>query len=361
MSRKAGIVTFHCVPNYGAVLQTYGLQEVLKKYIDDVEIVDYRPEGLTGAYKIISTYSIFSLAATAWAALPFKRKCMKFEEFRKNKLHLSAEHGKEPVHFADYEADYIFVGSDQIWNPDITGGFDPAYFGQIGTFTKVVAYGASIGKPALNDGEKEQMNELLKGVGYISVREPDTKELLPPALRTEAAVVVDPTILAGRDCFQDLAGAPSGRPYVLMYSLNGYPETLAAAEKAAEYLDVELIELSGRRKPFVPESHKAIYDAGPAEFVSWLAHAEYVVTDSFHGAAFSLLFHKELLAVPHKTRGGRTRNLMSVAGLSERLTDRFDRKLAEHTVSWEQVDEKLTAERRKSLAFIERAIGEENW
>jgi len=360
MNKKASIVTFHCVPNYGAVLQAYGLQEVLKKYFDDVEIIDYCPESLTNAYKVINSNSMFSLAATAWAALPFKRKCAKFEEFRKTRLSLSVKHGKNLTGFAGHDTDYIFVGSDQIWNPDITDGFDPAYFGQIGTYSKVVAYGASVGKPALNNGEKEQLYKLLESIDSLSVREPDAKDLLPPAFRTETEVVVDPTILAGKDCFQELVRAPVGRPYVLMYSLNGSRETAAVAEKAAKHLHVDLIELSGRRKPFVPGSHKAIYDAGPEEFVSLIAHAEYVVTDSFHGAAFSLLFHKEMIALPHKTRGGRTRNLMSIAGLSERLTDRFDRQLADRPVSWDQVDERLAAERRKSISFIERAIKEES-
>lgn len=362
MSKKASIITFHCVPNYGAVLQAYALQETLKDYFENVEIINYCPNTLLDEYKIINFYSIFSVVATLWSSVSYKRKCKKFLAFSKIRLRLSQTKGSTLDDFVDYKTDYVFVGSDQIWNPDITGGFDNVYFGKLSTVFKpiIVSYAASIGKSLLNDDEIEQMGKLIQGVDFISVREPEAQTLIDSSFHRESDVVVDPTILAGRDCFQGLVSKIDNKPYVLLYSLNGYSETESMAEKIARYLRLDLIELSGKRKPFFKKNHRSIYDAGPEEFVSYIANAQYVVTDSFHGTVFSLLFHKNMITIPHKTRGGRTRNLMSIAGLNDRLMDTFDRDVIERVICWEKVDEKLAVEREKARHFIERVISNEN-
>ena len=84
-----------------------------------------------------------------------------------------------------------------------------------------------------------------------------------------------------------------------------------------------LVELSGRRKPYISPHHIAIYDAGPEDFVSLFNAAEYVVTDSFHGTVFSLLFHKKFISLANQKRGGRITGLLESVGLRHRCTDRF--------------------------------------
>lgn len=361
MSKKVSIVTFHCVPNYGAALQAYAMQEVLKRYFENVEILDYRPDRITKEYSTISCYSVFSFVMTLWSANSFVRRKKRFSQFIKKYMQLSYINGNVNENFEQYQTDMFILGSDQIWNPDITGGFDKTYFGDISCKVKpvVVSYAASIGKKSLSDGEQEKMKEMLKKVDKISVREPEAQEIVQGITRKDVSLVVDPTILAGRQYFEKFVNENKGKPYVLFYSLNGYKETEAMAEKIARYDKLQLIELSGRRKPLLKKNHRAIYDAGPKEFVSYIANADYVVTDSFHGTVFSLLFHKKIITIPHKTRGGRTKNLMCMAGLQERLTDRFDKVVVEKEINWGMVDKNLQIEREKSIDFLERCIRNE--
>lgn len=358
MNKKASILTFHCVPNYGAVLQAYALQEVLKIFFDEVEILDYRPNNLTREYNVINYYSVFSVAATLFSSNSFKKKKQHFFEYEKKYLNLSYQHINNISALKNYKTDALFLGSDQIWNPDITNGFDKAYFGKfdIVDSAKVISYAASIGKNSFTNTQSYILNYLLNGIDAISVRESQAKDILQNLCDKSIEVVADPTILAGREYFDCMVTKKEKKPYVLLYSLNGYEETEKLAESVAEFKGLKLIELSGRRKPILKPHHKAIYDAGPEEFISYIANAEFVVTDSFHGTVFSLLYHKNFLTVPHKTRGARIVNLLNVADVSSRLTDKFSEDIASSKINWEKVDENLNVERKKSYEFIEKAI-----
>lgn len=358
MNKKASILTFHCVPNYGAVLQAYALQEVLKNFFDEVEILDYRPNNLTREYNVINYYSVFSVAATLFSSSSFKKKKQRFFEYENKYFNLSSRHIINISSLKNYRTDALFLGSDQIWNPDITNGFDKAYFGKfdIADSAKVISYAASIGKNSITNTQSYILNHLLNGIDAISVRESQAKDILQNLCDKSIEVVADPTILAGREYFDCMVTKKEKKPYVLLYSLNGYEETEKLAEDVAEFKGLKLIELSGRRKPILKPHHKAIYDAGPEEFVSYIANAEFVVTDSFHGTVFSLLYHKNFLTVPHKTRGARIVNLLNVADVSSRLTDKFSEDIASPKINWEKVDENLNVERKKSYDFIKEAI-----
>lgn len=353
---KAVIMTFHAVPNYGAALQAYALQETLKKYFDTVEIVDYMPKYLENECRYFNFYSIFSLALSAWSFTSFAKKMSAFKKFRQQHFLLTKISGKTTGDLCGIEADVVFLGSDQIWNPEITDGFDPAFFGKINWNKKTIiaSYAASIGKATLSSKEQTEIIKLISNLDYISVREIEAKNLLQPYTEKNICAVVDPTVLAGRKCFDGLISPVRQSNYILMYSLTRNPETETLAVKISKYLGKPIIELSGKRKGIVRKRHKAIYTAGPSEFLSLIAHADFVVTDSFHGTVFSLLYHKKFISIPHKTRGGRIVDLLSMCGLSERMTSRFDTQLIEEDITWESVDKKIETAREESENYIMR-------
>ena len=355
---KADIVTFHSVPNYGAVLQAYALQEYLKTLCDKVEIVDYRPNELLHEYKRINTYSFFSIAHSLWSLFPYTKKLSKFAKFRSNFLSLSKSTGKNIEELGTITSDVVFLGSDQIWNPEITNGVDSAYFGKFKWLDQptIASYAASVGKAEFTLEEQGKIVCLLKDVDFVSVREDEAKQLLSPYTDKEIYTVVDPTILAGRQCFDNLVNSVPLQNYVLIYSLTGNPDTEAMAVKVSKYLEAPIVELSGRRKGFVKKNHKTIYTAGPTEFVSLIANATYIVTDSFHGTAFSLLYHKKFISIPHKTRGGRIINLLSICNLSDRMTNKFEKELIDNDIRWEDVDSKIAYAKEKSEDYIKEVI-----
>ena len=165
MKKKTAIITFHCVPNYGAVLQAYALQTKLKEVSSEAGIVDYRPSRLTAEYKDISFYSIFSVAGSLWSLNSFRKKKKKFAQFENEYLDLiPCDERNGTVILKDATPDIVFLGSDQIWNPDITHGFDRVYFGDIivNAPFRAASYAASIGKKNFTEEEKTQYQEIIK-------------------------------------------------------------------------------------------------------------------------------------------------------------------------------------------------------
>lgn len=360
MNRKCGIITFHCVPNYGAVLQAYGLQQYLKSNFADVKIIDYRPQKIMQEYNFINFYSIFSVISSLWSLPSFWSKCKKFKMFVRKYLDTTSECFEKEDSFKNIDFDILVLGSDQIWNSQITHGFDNVYMGDLGckSVSKIISYAASIGKSTLSEEEKNFFKSKLEKLDFISVRENEAKELLGPLTNKKIEVVADPTILAGKKCFEKLIkpkNIPKGK-YVLLYSLNGYTETSAMAVKISKYFDAAILEISGRRKGIVKNKHKTLYSAAPEEFILLVANAEYVVTDSFHGTVFSILFHKQFVTIPHKTRNGRASNLLDICGLKSRMENVFSHFLVDEYVDWESVDQKLEKYRNVSEKFVIEAL-----
>ena len=120
------------------------------------------------------------------------------------------------------------------------------------------------------------------------------------------------------------------------------------------------MEISGRRKGLRKPAHEVLYDAGPEEFVSLIANAAFVVTDSFHGTVFSLLFHRPFITIPHQTRGGRLLTLLGVCGLHERCCTQPDDAVVDAPIDWENSDRLLAQARENSLRFLQNALAQQD-
>lgn len=355
------IATFHCVPNYGAVLQAFCLQEYLKQYTNNVQILNYCPSSLTKEYNSINTYSLGSIV-TSFLTLPhFLKKKNAFSKFQKKYLKLTSPICIHRDQIPSYNGYTLVVGSDQIWNPQITQGFESVYFGiwNASKVSKIVSYAASIGKANYTNFEINELRDLLRNVSAISVRESEASNTLKDNVGVEGEVitVLDPTLLAGRSVLMKLVHSVKIKEYLLIYNLTGNPKLYELAEQISRERNLKVIEISGIRRLFSFLSpHKIILDAGPVEFVSLFYYADYVVTDSFHGTAFSIIFHRPFVTVPHKTRGSRIVNLLSKAGLMNRLSDSISDSLCNDNIDWESVDKNITKERIISENFVKDNI-----
>lgn len=359
--KKAGILTFHCVENYGAVLQCLALQEALKPYFDSVEVIDYCPEYLLRDYKAINTYSIKSRIMSLYSLLPFLKKKAGFRCFVKKHLNLSCGRFSAVSDITDVDSNVLFVGSDQIWNSKITDGYDSAFFGKLPGYKnkKVVSYAASLGQYQLSENEKSEFFELLENVDSISVREDEGVELIASNTGKVASLVVDPTLLVDEAFWNKLKCKKKPKEeYVLIYNLTGAPELFEIADMISKEKGIKIIEINGRRKGLSKKAHKTIYSASPQDFIDLISNASYVVTDSFHGTAFSIIFKKNFTVIPHKTRGGRMKTLLAALDLENRLFNTADEKILSDTVDYIAVDKKLSELREKSRAFIINSIKE---
>lgn len=360
---KSLIVTFHCVPNYGAALQVLALQKTLMKFSSSVNILDYRQKALTDQYNLLNIHSLKGMILSLYNISNSWKRNNKFKEFQNQYFQLTSPIFENPTKVTSLDCDYIFLGSDQIWNPRITGGYDKIYFGDF--FTKEdckrISYAASIGISSLNEREEEQLKSLIVKIDNVSVRENNARQILGTLTDKPIEVVLDPTLLVEKREWECIRVKKNYGKFLLLYSLSDYDETREIAKRVSKIMNIKIIEISTKnKKPFETKQHKIIYTAGPAEFIGLISAAEFVVTDSFHGTVFSLIYHKPFYTIPNKTKGSRMVELLDRTGLSDRLITDTEKFLYNPKIDYAKVDEILNIEKAKSLEFIRKAINISN-
>ena len=353
--KKAIIATFHNVPNYGAVLQTVAMSSTLKKYFSVVEILDYQQLELMKSKKYVSCESLKGFIQSLYSISSYTQKNSKFNIFIKKNMSLTCKYSSgSPI-----DVDNIFLGSDQIWNPNITKGFDPVYFGFLNCIKrpKIMSYAASMGNDNLTCDSNEFF-KLLKNIDFIGVRESNLKQFINENNSNKAELVLDPTLLLTKEEWTKLFNVkPSQNNYLLVYNLAGNDALTNYAIQTSKALKLNLIEIMGIRRRVKGKrfAHNRIYNAGPSEFLSWIYNANFVMTDSFHGTVFSVIFEKDFITYPHKNRSSRILTLLNYFNLSTRMTSEIDSSF-KYNINYESISLKLIELRKSSLDFIELSV-----
>ena len=214
---------------------------------------------------------------------------------------------------AHLELDAILFGSDQIWNTEITGEEDTAYWGQFpAEGTKKIAYGASVLTNELTPGEQKNVTAFIDSFDAVSVREQTLSRQITELTGCRAQVVVDPTLLLSKEAYMRFIrpNPPEPKPYVLLYLMKEGEE----AAKAAKKINLPARVIGCRGNELVCDiGMEKILDAGPMEFLNWVYHAEYIITNSFHGTVFSILLQRPFCVVCDAD--ARIDNLLSMAGM----------------------------------------------
>lgn len=324
---KIGILTFHRAHNYGAVLQAYALQGFLALNNLHSEIIDYRPEYIESPYRLfpIESFkaanpmafprSIASSILFLYQRIPRRKH---FKQFYDKYLNVSNQKYKQVSSFPkDYDV-YLF-GSDQIWNPDITRGFDPAYFGQFpkNSGSKLIAYAASMAAKKLSPQEEKFYSKALEEFDFIGVREIELRHLLQPITTKHVEVVLDPTLLLAPSEFNEILVEPKiKQKYVLIYEVRKVKVTEEIAKNIAIQLGAKVIRVAA--KAGWGGGCETIFDASPGEFLGLIKNAACVVTSSFHGMTLSIAYNRPFYAVLPDRYSSRTESFLSQLDLTSR-------------------------------------------
>ena len=284
---KIGILTFHSALNYGAVLQTYASVRFLQSLGHEAYVVDYKNPAVARAFRP------FKWDADRWKkeglkylvkfplrALAKCRRSRAFSRFVRQRLPLCPYEKAESL-------DLLLVGSDQVWSKRHTGGQDPVYWGNAFPGIPKVAWAASSGKSLPGPGD---IQALVHRFTAISVRETQLAELIP-----QSVLLPDPTLLLPPEEWGKLVRPVRGR-YVLAYPMAHEHKVLEKARRKAQDMGIGLKVIA----PYVKLGSGWIQDGSPEDFLSLIHSAEYVVTSSFHGAVFSLLFDRPHSFVFHE-------------------------------------------------------------
>lgn len=346
---KIGILTFHAAHNYGAMLQTYALKLACEKMGHQAVVIDYDPAYIQRQYQYFKLQG--HLKGDLCKILNLRGNILKnkrFNAFKNAYFDLTPVDSKE-------EFDVLLYGSDQIWNPNISGDFDKVFFGENNINTKRnVAYAASLGKQSLNAEEKEKFSVLAANMDAISLREETAQKVLQPLCKQETEVTLDPTLLTTANDWENISLAPKIRkPYILVYEVSMFPETMAVAKDLSQKTGLPIVRIMYARTQ-LKYDYKTLNGLGPKEFLGWLKNAEFVVTSSFHGTAFSIIFEKNFYTIPHQAYSSRMADLLSKLNLNERLVKTLPNEILD--VDYARVNSLLNTEKEKSLSFIRKSI-----
>lgn len=365
---KIGIVTFQRADNYGALLQCYALWKVLQGYCPDTEVIDYRNpiiEKVYTQYKKLHRPLYRYLKTNAKAFLMrriYRRRKAGFTQLR-GRINFSQPYTREEVLAALPGYSLVFAGSDQIFNPGITLELDDVYFLRAKGDFRRVTYAASVGDLSNPYVQGEEFVERLSAFDRLSFREGNLTEYAVKK-GLDAVQVVDPTFLLSREewdaALRDVEMHASS-PYLLLYYVEYNEDMVLAAESLARKLGLVIYSFDRRwKKAFTPERRLYHYcdDAGPLAFVKLIRDAACVVTNSFHGTAFSAIYRKDVYLFRHSTTGARVVTLAEMCGISNRIFSTFDefntRQMAENDVRYNE--ERIAKAIHSSREYIEEVL-----
>lgn len=352
---RIGILTFHNANNYGAILQAYGLQQVLLSLGHQVECVDYLNPTIEARKNLLSLKhnSCFRVIKRyLFNYKEIKRRQYIFDEFRQAYLFVSKR--KHPNTIANSNYDIFVVGSDQVWNPVLTGGLDGVYWGEYSGRTPVIAYAASSYDPKeYTTDQIDSISNYVLNFSAIGVREYRLQDFFRAKFNIKSTVVLDPTLLGGRSCFKNVIGERLiQKPYLLVYCVESQTQELKdIAWKISREKGLELVVIG--TKSYFWYGAKMILPSIP-QFLSLVMYADCITTLSFHGTAFSVIFEKEFYSV----RGGnmaRVETLLASLGLKDRIVSSCD-DIRYEEIDYLIVNGKLKALQEDSLKFLINSI-----
>ena len=357
---KIKTITCHNVYNVGASLQAYALATYLRSRGHEVQIVDYVPEYLrhyklwtaanSPAYDkpvIRHLYCLAKFPGRLKALWSLRKK--RFDNFTRTFLPLTKTH----YHTYDQllldppQADVFLAGSDQIWNSLFPNGRDPAFYLQFAPEGAVRAsYAASFAVQRLDEQYKEQTAQWISALDYVAVRESSALEILEDLGVRNGVNVVDPVFLLTVDQWDALCPSVDfGEPYVFVYDFDNNRELRRVAEELAEKQGLKIYTLQQ-----LGYGHRSFPDAGPIEFVQLVRGAAFVLSNSFHATAFSLIYRRPYLTV-NREEGINTRmqDLNRLAGLEHRSNP-------DDPIDWADVQKRLDWSIASSKTYLQNVL-----
>lgn len=380
---KIGILTLPLCSNYGGILQCYALQTVLQQMGHQVVVLNR-----TSAFSFITVFlRIGSVMKCLIRRFIFGKKNIRianpfsvsygvnypvydvselqsFIHARINRTFPIVTSGKLRSEVQHLHLDALIVGSDQVWrecySPCITDyflGFKP----DVASMRKI-AYAASFGTNDAYISEKylEKCVSLAHQFQFISVRESFGIDILKNIFGLTATQVLDPTMLLEVDSYLSLMKSKDAE----MFQSKTLTYVLDWDTEKKEIINYIVHELHQPRMDFMPitgGTEKLLMLPSVSRWLSAFKYASFIITDSFHGCVFSILFKKNFVAILNKERGAdRFFSLLSSFGLQERLIESIDelekKKLWLVPINYTQLNEKYERMRINSIAFLWSAL-----
>lgn len=363
--KTVSLLTIHVGPNFGSNLQTIATAEVLKSHNCETTVVNYIPERRTWRRFFKSRLK----SATFILKIPILFPLMLIDNHVFTSYLAKHVPVSKPIYPEDDfvaacpKADIYVTGSDQVWNSIHNEGLDKRYyFDGFPAGTVKMAYSSSIGREELPEAEYAEVKRMLDGYKALSVREASAKRLIE-GMGYTVTHLLDPTfMLTKEDWSRYMSHRLVKEPYLVVYlPYNVHDKKLIyrTVRKIADKKHLKVVSFPSCI--IMPErfADKTVFFANPGDFLSLMYHADYVVTNSFHGTAFSINLNKQFSVYLPSGFGTRVISILDLCHLRSRLLEAdeviSDAKI-DIPVDYAPVNAILDEEREKAHDFLEKAL-----
>ncbi len=352
---KIGILTFHRAHNYGAVLQCYALQEVLKGMGHEVEVIDYRQAVIEKAYNHWNMLTLMKRLVKFWELMGYikiliieliKRRIFDSFKCQYLNIHHTCDAFTIPC---DYDA-YV-VGSDQLFTTEITGGLDKVYSGQFDKpdKSKLVGYAISSNAMAVTEIGKKAWKSISTRFNALSMREDSLVCMIENLANVRFDVCVDPTLLTTESHWNHICKCEvEDTDYVVMYEvrkLHGNPNMLKQKAKSlANANNLRVVNLSSMRY-YVDD------------WVNLIKNSRCVITSSFHATVFALIFKRPLYAFClNDGRDYRYTDLLNKVGANKIIMQSSDTPMTIPILDYEKIANNMEQIKLHSMNFLKKHL-----
>lgn len=368
---KIAVITLKDTPNYGGILQSYALQKSIKSLGHECALIDYTNIGFKQKFTFLGKPANMGMVYWIYKKIQYPimaqmtRKLFPFY----NKLDLT-RHFDTPEELKELNSEYdaFITGSDQVWACDLNN-FDDSFFLAFAEKGKLrISYAASLGRTLLmmKDNEKHFIAKGIQEMDAISVREKSDEEIIANLSGggKKAKTVLDPTFLLSKDDWTRIAKRKKRNPYVLCYLIQSRKNdraSLAFAKKIAKERSLEIVKVCrGLTSVLWGET---LFIPTVEEWLGLFSDASYIVTNSFHGVAFSINFNKDFNAFiegePTEGRNSRLHNICNAVDLANRIVVIDSNQLADKShIDFHDVNKCLEEMRMDSVNFLKSVLNE---
>lgn len=363
---KVGILTFQGAENCGASLQAYALQSKIEELNSNIKVshINYQNFEITNKKNPMVQRGVKNKLIRATKNLVFKKviksRSEAFNKFDEDYINLTKPYTHCDLRTINEDFDTFIVGSDQVFNTEITG-FDENFLLTFVTNRNKYAYAASFGDMKFYEDSKDMFNEHLSAFNGITFREEVTTETLDRELPgMKISTVLDPTLLLDLNFWEEMFPKISTRPmedrYVVVYSVNPSEKTFAYAKNVAKQNGLKVVYLNTGYRPQPGVIN--IFDFGPTEFMQYIKNADYTMVTSFHGLVFSIIFNRQFAIETMKNSSAgsvRLTSLLNDLNIQHRDLSQSENPLT-NSINYELVNERLENLRNVSVALLREWI-----
>ena len=366
--KKVGILTFSYSANAGSVLQAYALSKTISG-MDGYEasIINYSK---TMYMKPVPGKNVFAKPFSSWTPrnivkwiaqiLIYPSKMRKFIRFFHQHYNnfASQPYTREQLVALNDVYDYFVVGSDQVWNYGSPQVDDTYFLDFVKDNSKKISYAASFGQKSIPPKKLEAARKFISDFSSISVREPDGVKIVSELSAKEAVWVLDPSLLLEKEEYQQFSIAPKKKGYVFLYLRQESKRLERFSEKIARANGLSVIKVVNNW--LCRNGRKTAKPVGPYEWLGYIGNADYVVTNSFHGICFSIIFEKEFyvdfLNQATSSTNSRLEGMLQQFRLSQRHIDEITDVKSLSKIDYEAVNEFKKLRKQESLSYIKQAL-----